>query len=347
MRAPRTCVAVTGIAAVAALAGCAREYGNPFAGSESTLAPSPSADIVFTSNLHAARPGAGREIFAVEDTGANPTRLTSCAEDGDPCSSLDVAFGPDRQRAVVRRVVADANEDGRLDERDGAALVLVDFKRSVQAQLLPPTAAIESVDWSAQSDVVVFSGVGDGALEDLFRVDPNGANSRNLTVSTNLRERHPRIDPTGSVAVFERIEGAAPAQIWVFFTTQAQSRITSGGTPGPNLAGTPYAIGSDADPDYSPDGRTLVFRRLTAAGADGQGHWDVMTVSADGADLRPIVSGPAYREAPSWGPGGILFTERAEDGRTSIVVVDADGANRRVVLTAGPGFELGSARWLP
>jgi hypothetical protein len=347
MRAARTCVTFSLAATAALLAGCAREYGNPFAGSESTAAPSPAADIVFTSNMHAARPGSGREVFAVEDGGANPTRLTFCADEGSSCSSLDVAFGPDRQRAMVRRVVAAANDDGRLDEADGAALFLIDFARSVQGELLPRTAAIESVDWSAISDVVVFAGNGEGGLEDLFRVDPNGDNSRNLTVTPNLRERHPRIDPTGSVAVFERIEGTGPAQIWIFFTTQAQSRVTVGGTPGPALAGTPYVVGSDADPDYSPDGRSIVFRRLTALGTGGRGDWDIVTVSADGANPRTIVSGPAYREAPSWGPGGIVFTERAADGSTSIVVVDPEGANRRVVLTAGPGFELGNARWLP
>ena len=81
-------------------------------------------------------------------------------------------------------------------------------------------------------------------------------------------------------------------------------------------------IGSDADPDYSPDGRSIGFRRLTGAGTGGGGDWDILTVAADGSNLRTIVSGPAYREAPSWGPGGIVFTERAGDGATSIVVVD-------------------------
>ena len=347
MRAARTCVVVSAAAAAALLAGCAQEYGNPFAGSESTVAPSAAADIVFSSNMHASRPGGGREIFAVEDTGADPTRLTFCADEGSACSSLDVAFGPDRRRAVVRRVVAEANNDGRLDEADGVALFLVDFARSVQGELLPRTAAIESVDWSGASEVVVFSGHGEGDAEDLFRVDPNGQNNRNLTLTPSVRERHPRVDPTGSVAVFERIEGTGPAQVWVFFTTQAQSRITGGGAPGAALPGTPYVIGSDADPDYSPDGRSLVFRRLTGLGAGGRGDWDLMTIAADGTNLRTIVTGPAYREAPSWGPAGIVFTEQAADGRTSIVVVDAEGGNRRVVLTVGPGFELGAARWLP
>lgn len=328
------------------LAGCEPEYGNPFGGSDTTTQPPPAADIVYTTNMYASRPGAGREVFAIEDTGANPTRLSFCTEEGVACSTFEAAFGPERQRAIVRRVTADANRDGRLSPADGQSLVLVDFSRSVQAEVLARTAQPESADWSLTGDVIVLSGGGPGVTDDLFRMDPNGQNNRNLTQTSSIRERDPRIDPTSQVAVFERIEGTAPAQIWVFFSTQAQSRITLGGTAGAALPGTPYLIGSDADPDYSPDGRSIVFRRLTAAG-DGTGHWDIMTVASNGTDLRAIVSGPEYRESPDWGPGGIVFSETAADGRTSIVRVDPDGGNRRTLLTAGAGFELGGTRWLP
>ena len=329
-----------------ALAGCSPEYENPFASTDSTKAPSAAADIVFTSNMQSTRAGAGREVFSIEDSGANPTRLTFCTEEGEACSTLETAFGPDRRRAIVRRVLGDSNNDGRLSAADGQSLVLVDFARSVQAEVLPRALRPEAVDWSGNGDVIVFSGGGAGGTEDLFRMDPNGQNNNALTQTPAVRERDLRIDPTSQVAVFERIEGtAAPAQIWVFFTTQAQSRITAGGTPGAALAGTPYFVGSDADPDYAPDGRSIVFRRLTAGG--GAGQWDIMTVSADGTALRAIVSGPEYRESPDWGPGGIVFTEIAADGRSSIVLVNPDGSNRRTLLTLGAGVELGGTRWLP
>lgn len=347
MRGPGTRVAGWTLAAACAASGCAREYGNPFAGSHMTVAPSAAADIVFTSNMHAARSGAGREVFAVEDSGASPTRLTFCTEEGDPCSSLEASFGADRRRAAVRRVVGDTNGDGRLNPADGEALFLVDFARSVEGELLPRGSRVSSVDWSAAGEVIVFSGTGNGAVEDLFRMDPNGQNNRNLTDTPAVRERHPRVDPTASVAIFERIDASAKAEIWVFFTTQAQSRITSGGPAGPALAGTPYVVGSDADPDYSPDGRSIVFRRLVALGEGGRGQWDLMTVSADGTGLATIVSGPAYREAPDWSPSGIVFTETGADGRSEVVIVGPDGTNRRSVLTIGAGLELGATRWLP
>src|SRR5688572_17458668 len=114
------------LAACAFVAGCSRTYDNPFAGSNPTTAPPPASAIIFTSNAHDARPAAGREIFAVEESGANPTRLTFCTEAGMVCSSLEASFDGDRRRAVVRRILADNDRDGRLTAADGEGLFLVD-----------------------------------------------------------------------------------------------------------------------------------------------------------------------------------------------------------------------------
>jgi hypothetical protein len=347
MRVARTCVFPSVIVAAALVLGCSRTYDNPFAGNNATASPPATASIVFTSNAHDARPGAGREVFAVDESGANATRLTFCGEAGAVCSSLEASFGGDRRRAVVRRVLADNDSDGRLTTADGEGLFLVDFERSVEGALVPAAARVSSVDWSAISNVIVYSGVGAGGQEDIHRMDPNGQNNRNITESAAVRERHPRVDPTGSIAVFERIDATGKGEIWVFFTTQAQSRLTTGGETGPALPSSPYVVGSDADPDYAPDGRSIVFRRLRALGDGRLGHWDLMTVRADGTGLATIVSGAAHRDAPDWGPRGIVFTETGSDGRSEVVIVDPDGSNRRPIVTVGSGVDLGAARWLP
>lgn len=341
----RTCV-VSVVVTAAFVLGCGRTYDNPFAGSQSTVPPSAAASIVFTSNAHNPRPAVGREVYAVEESGANATRLTFCGEEGAVCSTLEASFGSDRQRAVVRRVIVDSNSDGRLSGADGEGLFLVDFARSVEGVLVSGARA-SSVDWSVISDVIVYSGAGTGAVEDIFRMDPNGQNNRNISDTAAIRERHPRVDPTGSIAVFERIDATAKGEIWIFFTTQAQTRITTGGEAGPPLPLSPYVVGSDADPDYSPDGRTVVFRRLRALGDGRLGQWDLMTVRTDGTGLATIVSGPAFRDAPDWGPRGIVFTETGADGRSEIVIVDPDGSNRRPVVSVAAGVDISSPRWLP
>jgi Tol biopolymer transport system component len=107
-------------------------------------------------------------------------------------------------------------------------------------------------------------------------------------------------------------------------------------------------VGSDADPDFSPDGNSAVFRRLTAIGNNGLGSWDVMTVRLDGSSLRTVATGPEYRGAPDWGPNGIVFQEvDLAAGASRLVVLQPDGTGRRVPVTLGSSFSLSFPRWLP
>ena len=125
------------------------------------------------------------------------------------------------------------------------------------------------------------------------------------------------------------------------------TRVSAGADGSERLAGTPYAVGSDADPDYSPDGRSVVFRRLTATGNGGLGTWDLMTARLDGSALTTIVTGPAFRGAPDWGSRGIVFPETdAAAGAARLVLVQADGSGRQALVTLGSSFEISYPRWL-
>ena len=341
---PRALVTVL----AAALGACSSTPGNPFANSNQTLPPPAAASIVFASNSYLPVAGAPRELFAMETSGAGLTRLTFCNIEPRRCDTSEAAPAPDRQRMAVLRVSEDADGNGRLTAADGQALLAVDLGRAVEGLIVPQASNASGIDWSRGGEVLVYSATGDGAVEDLFRVDPNGANSRNLTATPNARERRPRIDPTGSVAVYERIEADGKGAIFIFNSTLSQTRVTSGGPAGAPLAGTPYVVGADADPDYSPDGRTLVFRRLTDTGNGGLGSWDILTVRPDGTGLAVVASGAAYRGAPDWGPQGILFTEVSQSaGTTQLVLVQPDGTGRRSILTVPATLEISNPRWLP
>ncbi len=334
------------IAAAALLGACNTTYDNPFANSNPTVAPRADATIVYTSNGYATRPGSPDEVFAVGDGGAGVTRLTFCNNDTRHCSSVEAAPAPDRLRVALRRVDTDSNKDGQLTAADGEALLVVDLSRSVEGGLLPSNAKVSGIDWSPSGDVLVYSAAGEGGIEDLYRADPNGQNTRNLTSTNTVRERRPRIDPSGSAAVFERIDVGGKGQVWLFTSTGAQVRVTTGGDGSAALAGTPYVVGSDADPDYSPDGRSVVFRRLTGTGNGALGTWDIMTARLDGTGLTTIVTGPAFRGAPDWGPKGIVFPE-VDSASARLVLVQADGSGRQVLVTLGSSFDISNPRWLP
>jgi hypothetical protein len=341
--------AIACLLAALGLGACRTDEESPFTSPNPTSTPSAEADLLFTSNTFTTRAASPRDVYSVQDTGAGVTRHTFCNDETRRCDTVEAAPAPDRRRLAIRKVLRDTNGDGRYDATDGPALLIMDLARGVEGELFPQAIQVSGIDWSPREDILVYSALGEGGVEDLFRTvpRPDPDESFNLTLTPNVRERRPRFDPTGTRAVYERIEADGKGQIWIFAGRTVQSRVTAGGPGSEPLPGTPYVVGSDADPDYSPDGRFAVFRRLTATGNDGLGSWDLMVV---GDSLTPvaIVTGPAYRGAPDWGPQGIVFEEiDIAAGQSRLVLVQPDGSGRRVIVTVGSGRALTFPRWLP
>jgi Tol biopolymer transport system component len=331
---------------LAAGPGCGGNYDNPFAGVNLSQPPPAESEIGFVSAASGSAADR-RDLFASDESGTPITRLTNCSREGRPCDVLEAAWSPDRARAMVRRRVDDTNGDSRLTSADGESLAFIDLGRGTEAVIIAADRRVTGVDWSPNGNAVVYSALGTGDREDMFVMDPNGQNNDNLTGTTTIDERRPRIDPTGTVAVFERIETGGKGRIFIYLNRNAQISVTTGGPGEGALTGTPYVVGSDADPDYSPDGRTIVFRRLVSLGNGGLGNWDILTVRTDGTGLATVASGPGFRGAPDWSPRGIAFAETdSTTGLNRIVTVAPDGT-RRTPVTVAPGAGLQFPRWLP
>jgi Tol biopolymer transport system component len=339
-RAPRALL----LSAVLALPACNTDAPNPFIPPAGTKPIPADARLLFTSDAYTTVVGAPREVFSARADGGDVQRLTFCNGDEKACDTSEAVSSPDRRRLVMRRAVEDTNRDGRVSEADDAGLVAVDLQRGLEATIVPPAIKVTGVDWSPTSELVLYSGNGEGGLDDLWAVQANGRENRNIVATAGVSERRPRFNRSASAALYERVAADGKAVIWAVSTgTQA---VTQGGPAGEPLAGTPYIVGADADGAFSPDARALVFRRLTGTGLPPYGTWDLLTAAFDGTPARVIATGAVYRGAPDWGADGIVFPE-FDGAQWRIVVVAPDGSNRRVLVTLATGQRLTSVRWLP
>ena len=327
--------ALVPIAALAA--ACQNNGGNPFGATSPARAPSANAAILFVSGSWSAQQDAPREIMAIGADGSNLEQLTTCARAAPPCDILQLAPSPDRERVVAVRTTPGA-------EAGAQVLYFMNLGRSVETIVLP-RRRVDSVDWSKDGSFLLFTSTNAQAgNEDLFTALPDGTDEQNLTDSLSVRERRARLDPLGRTAVFERIDESGVSRIYLF----RENPVTSGPATGPALPDTPYVVGADADPTFSPDGTQIVFRRLTGTGNGGLGTWDlIVTSGATGAVPRTIVSGPLFRGAPDWGRSGIVFVETdAANLRSDLVVIQPDGSGRTVLRSEGSNFRMGSPRWI-
>jgi Tol biopolymer transport system component len=322
-------------ASLAVAAACGHDATNPFA--SATRAPSADSVLVFVSGSWSSTTGDVRELQALNADGSKVERLTGCAEAATPCDILQVAPSPDRNRLAAIRTTPGA-------AAGASALYFMDLSRSVET-LIFPNRRIDSVDYSPDGSFIVYSAVvAQTSEEDLFYSLPNGTSEQNLTSTTDFRERSPRVDPFATTVVYEGIDASGVSRIYLF----SQTPLTSGPATGGALPGTPYVVGADADPVFSPDGAAVAFRRLTGLGTGGLGTWDVMTVPTAGGAPAVVSSGPVFRGAPDWGSKGIVFVETdAATALSQLVLVQPDGSGRTVLRTEDAAYRMGAPRWLP
>jgi hypothetical protein len=337
------------VAAILALAlpSCSTQYPNPFENSNQMVPPPTAAKIIFSANTYATKAGGGLDLFAMEDTGAGVTRLTFCNTADRRCDYLEAIPGPDRTRQAVRRLL-DSNGDGKVTSADGESLRIVDLSRAVEGELVPGNAHVSGADWSPGEEILYYSAAASATDDDLFQITSNGQSNQNLTSTTVQRERRPRFNLSGTALAFERIDATARGQIWLA-TSLGLRTLTQAAPGGEALANTPYVVGSEADPVFSPDSKFLLYRQLVATGNGGLGQWSLMTIRTDLANATPtplVSGGGAYRGAPDWNATGIVFVETVSGSGPQLVFVDATGGARRVLMTAGAGFDIGFPHWL-
>jgi TolB protein len=163
---------------------------------------------------------------------------------------------------------------------------------------------------------------------DIYLLNTENRSTTQLTRSAGF-DVDPSFSPDGSKIAFVSSRAGKP-MVYTMSTANPSDvrRIT-------------YAGQYNATPNWSPDGKKLVF-----AGWINQ-HFDIFTVTADGAKIERLSKDEGNNEDPSYSPDGsmIAFSSNRAAKEKAIYIMNIDGTNVKR-LTFGLGNCSGS-KWSP
>ena len=205
---------------------------------------------------------------------------------------------------------------------------------------------------------------------DIYAIDADGTNLTRIDCPDDGGCRQPRWSPDNKHILFVvgrvreaesaifvmRADGRNPRQLspWGMWGTWSpdggQIAFSSLGKAGRWQEGDPIDLfvmnadgsntrrlteqqGVNQDPDWSPDGRTLVFDSTR----DG-GNFEIYTMELDTSRVRRLTDHPAADARPAFSPDGqhiVFHSNRDDSGPSDLYVMDRDGSNLRRLTKLG------------
>lgn len=292
-------------------------------GSASANFPGANGRIAFV-HLSGAT-GGSQDIFTMSPRGRHRVQLTH-----GPADDAFPNYSPDGKRIVFTRGAAGSDGVGQawIMCQDGSG----------QKQLTFGSPTVESTTFSPSGKRIAFTR-GDGDSTQLWTMKADGTDQTQLTFPgpSGDHVHGPTYSPDGKLIAFSHHYGPADYH--------GISVIRPNGT-GARALTLPSAATDDFQPDFSPNGKRLVFDRYN------QVQDDLYVIRTDGSRLRALTNTSDLDLSPAFSPNGakVVFERDNTDFTVAnVVVVDSRGLNRDVTpltLNAVPvqDFEPG---WQP
>jgi Tol biopolymer transport system component len=308
--------------------------------------------------------GTGRNIFMINADGMGLTQLTRPEDniDEEPEWSPDgtrVAYINDTSSfnrnaelrvvdVVSRTVLVIPTEplslsaphwspDGsQLSFEAGGGIYLVEADGRSPPRPLPGVGSEQSAAWSPNGTRMAFIGQPAPGESRVYVTDLNGTSPQPLSpAGLEVESSFHNIDwsPDGTRIVF-----AAAQPLGLDFGSDLYVMAVDGTEPPMNLTASP-PFGSNLRPNWSPDGRRIVYACSDVSRSGTVG--DICTISPDGGPPTNLTRNLEFYRDFGWSPDGsrIVFSRPEESGPEDLFFVRADGSGlARLTSTADNEF---------
>ncbi len=172
--------------------------------------------------------------------------------------------------------------------------------------------------WSPDGQRLAFYGAeADQSDFDIFVVNADGTEMRNLTSSPDVDERYPTWSPDGTQIAFHSNADGDYDIYAIELTSGEQRALTSNNA-------------QDLGPDWSPDGRYIAFHTdLWSA------TYQIALVDLNTLDVRQLTNSADINSFPAWSPDGAeIAYNTIRDNAVNLVVMQADGTGVRALTSS-------------